>query len=145
MIPIYIYNIYGVMWQVTAVSKIKLVSFKMSPKSLLGVSELEYIRAIDAYIFCDSLWSVLFYDVLSIFINLYGQVLCFYTFQWNLLSEVSGFGKCAMKWSSNPHLKHIFGLRPLRSLHLLLKLLEFKGDLLCPLSFVCFLKHFLVG
>ena len=48
-------EISGVMWQVAPESKIQLFSFKLYPKSLLGISELEYIQIIDAYIFCDSL------------------------------------------------------------------------------------------
>ena len=60
------YKIYGVMWQVVCESKIKLVSCDMSPKSLLGISTLEDIPAIYWYIFCDSLFSLLFYDVLYI-------------------------------------------------------------------------------
>ena len=52
------------MWQVAPESKIQLVSCKLSPKQLLGISALEDMRVRDAYIFCDLLWSVLFPDTL---------------------------------------------------------------------------------
>ena len=48
------------MWKVIHESKIQLVSCEISPKYLLGLSMLEEIRAIDAYIFCDSFHSVFF-------------------------------------------------------------------------------------
>ena len=54
------YWISGVMWQVAPESKIQLVSCEMSPKYLLVISMLVYIHAIDSYIFCDSLSSVIF-------------------------------------------------------------------------------------
>ena len=73
-------EISGVMWQVAPESKIKLVSCDLSPKCLLGVSALEDICAIYVYIFCDFL-SVLFSKVLSIFVDLYTQVLGFYVLQ----------------------------------------------------------------
>ena len=117
----------AVMWQVVPESKAQLVSCKMSPEYLLEISTLENICAIYVYIFCDSVWSVLFYDILSIVVNLYARVLGFSVFQWNFLFKVSGFGKFAIKWSSNPHLKHVFSFWPLHSLHLLLELCEFKG------------------
>ena len=59
------------MWQVAHESKIQLVSCKLSPKSLLGLSALEDIHAINMHIFCHSLWSVPFSDVLYILINMY--------------------------------------------------------------------------
>ena len=68
----------------------------------------------------------MFSDVLSIFINLYAKVLGFSVFQWNLLFEVYGFGKFA----PDPHLKHVFGFQPLRSLRLLLEFHGLKGDFL---------------
>ena len=98
----------------------------MFTKSLIGLFVLEDIRAIDAYIFCDSLLYVLFPSVLSIFLDLYAQILGFSVFQWDFISKVSGFGKFAIKLSSDPHLKHVSGFRPLRSLHLLLELRELK-------------------
>ena len=48
-------EIYGVVCQVASKSKIQLISCNLSPKSLLGLSALEDIRAIDAYIVCDSI------------------------------------------------------------------------------------------
>ena len=41
------YEIYGVMLQVAHESKIQLVGCEISPKYLLGLSTLEYIRAIE--------------------------------------------------------------------------------------------------
>ena len=65
--------------------------------------------------------------------------------QWNFFSEVSGFGKFEIKWSSNPHMKHVFGFWLLRSVLLLLELRELKGDLLWPLPFLCCLIFFQLG
>ena len=79
--------------------------------------------------------------VLYMFVDMYARVLEFYVFQWTFLSEVSGFGKFVMKWSSDPHLKHIFGFQPLRSLHLLLYFHELKGGFLQPFSFLCCLRN----
>ena len=138
-------EISGVMWQVAPESKIKLVSCKLSPKSHPWISALKYIRAIYAYIFCDLLWSVLFTNVLSIFVDLYLQVLGFSMFHWTFLSEVFGFGKFAMKWSSDPHLKQVSGFRPLRSLRLLLELRELKSPFLYPFYFIYLLKRFTAG
>ena len=83
------------------------------------------MRDIDAYIICDSIWYVLFSEILSIFVDLYAQVLGFSMFQWNLFSKLYGFGK-VIKLSYNPRLKHAFGLRPLRLVYLLLELRELK-------------------
>ena len=74
-------EIYCVVLQVAPESKIQLVSCDLYPKFLLGISTLEYIHAIDAYILCASLLSVLFSNVLSIFFNLYAQFLGFSVFQ----------------------------------------------------------------
>ena len=60
-----------VMLQVAPESKTQLISCEMSPKYLLELSALEDVRSKDTYIFCNSLWSVLFSIVLSIFIDLY--------------------------------------------------------------------------
>ena len=138
-------EISGAVWQVAPESKIQLVSCELSPKYLLGISALEDISAIDVYIFCDSIWYVMFYDVLSIFVNLYALVLGFSVFQWTFLSKVYGFRKFAMKLSSDPHLKHVFCFWPLRSLQFLLDLCELKGGFLYPFYFLCCLKHFSVG
>ena len=44
-------EIFGDVWQVAPESKIQLVSFELSTKYLLGISTLEYVCDIDAYIF----------------------------------------------------------------------------------------------
>ena len=106
-------EISGVMWQVAPKYKPQLVRCELSPKSLLGIYALEKTCSIDLYIFSDFLWSILFSKSLSIFVNLYARDLVFSMFQWTFLSEVYGFGKFVMKWSSNPHLKHVFGFWPL--------------------------------
>ena len=125
-------EISGVMWQVAPESKFQLFSCKLSPKYLLGLYPLEEIFYIDAYIFCELFWSVILSEVLSIFADLYAQVLGFYVLQWNLFPKVSGFGKFTMKWPYNPNMKHLFGFKLLCSVHLLLELHEFMGDLLLP-------------
>ena len=103
------YEISGVMWQVTSDSKTQLVSCEMSPKYFLGFPHCNtYVPQRHL------LWYVLFSDVLSIFVYLYARYLGFYMFQWSFFFKVSGFGQFAMKTSSNPHLKHVFGFRPLR-------------------------------
>ena len=84
-------EIYGVMWQVEHEFKIQLVCLKLSPKYLLGISTLEDINTIDAYIFNEYLWYVLFSVILSIFFNLYVQVLGFYLLQWTVLSKLFCF------------------------------------------------------
>ena len=118
------YEIYGVIRQVAPESKIQLVSCEISPKSLLEISTLEYIRAIDAYIFCDPFHSIILFDSLYIFIDMHAQVLKFSAFQCTLIYDFSGFGKSAIQWSSDPHLKHVFGFRLLRSVRSFLKLRE---------------------
>ena len=138
-------EISGVMWQVAPESKIQLVSCELSQKSLLGMSILENIYAIDAYILCDSFLSVLLSNVLSIFVDMYERVLGFYVFQWTLFSELSGFLQFVMKWSSAPHLKYVFGFQPLRSVRLLLDLCELKDGFLLNFSFLCCLKNFQLG
>ena len=103
----------GFMWQVVPQSKIQLVSCELSPNYPLGISTLEDIYAIGAFIDCDLLWSVLFSSALSILVDLYAPFLGFSVFQWTFLSEVSGFGNFVIKWSSNPRMKHVFGFRPI--------------------------------
>ena len=87
------YEISGVMWQVAPESKIQLVSCELYPKYLLELSSLEYIRAIDAYIFCESFCSVLLYKVLSIFFNLYKRFWRFLVFMWSLFSGSLNYGQ----------------------------------------------------
>ena len=132
------------MWKVAPKSKTQLVRCEVSPNYILGMFTLEDIRAIDACIFCYSIWSVLIYDVLSIFANIYKHILGLSMFPWNFLSEVPGFGQLGMKWYSDPNLNHVFGFRPLCSLRLLLEFCELKGDFLYPFYFFCCLHHFLV-
>ena len=133
------------MWKIAPESKIQLVSCKMSPYFLLGISALVDTRTIDVYIFCDSLPSVLFCDVLFILFDLYARVLGFSVFQWKFLSRVSSFGQFSMKWSSDTHLKHVFGFQKLRSLRYLLELCVLKVGFLYPYLCICCLKTFSVG
>ena len=58
---------------------------------------------------------------------MYAQVFGFSLFQWTFVSEVSGFKKIAMKWSSDPHMKDVFSFQQVGSLRLLLKLSVIKG------------------
>ena len=136
------YEISSVMWEVSPKYKIQLVSCDLSSQYLLGVSALEYICAIDGYTFCELLSYVVFSDVLSIFVNIYAWVIFFSIFQQTFLSEVSGFRKFTIKWSSDPHLKGIFAFWPLCSARLLLYLRELKGDFLWKSCFPFCLKHF---
>ena len=122
-----------------------MVSCKLSPKSILGFFVLKYICAIDAYIFCGSLWSILFYGVLYIFVNLYAWVLGFSVFQWDFFPKLSSFGQFVMKLSSDPHLKHVFGFQPLRSVRLLLELNKLKGYFIWPLCFSVSKRFFRLG
>ena len=114
-------------------------------KYLLGLSELEYIRAIDVYIFCDSILYILFFSVLSIFVDLYALILVFSVLRWTFLYQVSSLGSISMKWSSDLHLKHVFGFRPLHSLCLSLELCGLKGFFLWTFSFICCLNYLSVG
>ena len=94
------------------------------------------------------LWLILICTVfwhLIHFVDLYARVLWFSVFQWTLFYEVSGLRKIAMKWSSDKHLKQVFGFWLLSSVRLLLELHKLKGDFLLPLSFTCCLKHFQLG
>ena len=56
--------------------------------------------------------NVLFSEILSVFFDLYAQVLAFYVFQWPFLSEFSGFNYFSMKWLYGPRLKHVCGFQP---------------------------------
>ena len=104
-------EISGVMLQVAPESKIQLVSCEIYQKSLLGISALEDIFYIDAYIICDLFWYLLLSGAFSIFVNIYAQVLGFYVFQWTFPPEVSSFGKKLMRWFSDPHLKRMMSKR----------------------------------
>ena len=74
-------EISGVMLQVAPEYKIQLVSCELSSSFIIGLYTFEDIYVIDAYIFCESLFSVLFSGVLSILFDLYAQVLEFSVFQ----------------------------------------------------------------
>ena len=141
------YETSGVMWQVALESKIQLVSYELSPKYILGVSTLEDIRAIDAYIFWDLFCSKFLSYALYIYFYLYVQVFGLYVFQKTLFSIFPGPGKSVIQWSSDPHLKHLFGFILLCSVHLLLGLRELKYELnfLFPFPFLCCLKKISVG
>ena len=123
----------------------QLVSCELFPESLLGLSSLEGIHAIDTFIFCDAFWYVLLSDILSNFFDLYARVLCFYVFQWTLFYEVSGLRKMVIQWCYDTHLKHLFGFWLLSLVPLLLEFHKLNGDFLLPLSFPCCLKHFSFG
>ena len=86
---------------------------------------------------CNALWRLIY------FVDLYAQVLGFSMFQWIFLSEVYGFGQFATKWSSNPHLKHVFNFWPSHSLHLLLELRGTKGGFYSVYPLLLFLKAFI--
>ena len=129
------------MWQVSPESKIWLVSFELPSKFILGLYLLEDIRAIDAYIFCDSLSSVLFSDVLSICFDLYARVLTFSVFQWTYLSEVSGFGKFAIKWSSKSTSEARIWFPTVTFITLIIIVAWIKGWFLIAFFFYYCLKH----
>ena len=115
-------------------------------KYLVRMSILEYIWPIDPKYL---LWLVLFsWTVFRqlIYFHLYVRTIFrILVFKWACFSKASGFRQFAMKWSSDPHLKHVFCFRLLRLLHLLLELRELKGDFLLILSFLCCLKSLSVG
>ena len=72
------------------------------------------------YIFCEFIWYVLLFNVLSIFIDIYARVLGSAVLRWTFLYKTSSLGQFVMKLSSNTHMKHIFGFWPLRFVRLLL-------------------------
>ena len=129
------------MWQVAPESKIQLISCELYPKYLIGLSALKYICAIDTYIFCDSLLSVLFNNVSSICVYIYAQVLRFPIIEWTFLSKVYDFGQFVMKWSSNLNLNLVFDFQPSRSFNLLLELRKLKDDFLLTFHSIRCLKH----
>ena len=130
------------MWQVAPESKIQLVSFNLSLGYFLGISALENICVIEAYIFCDQLWYVLFSDILSIFVDLYAHFLGFSVFQWSLLPKVSGFRKFAMKWSSHPFLKHVFGFLTITFSTIIIRVALIEWWFIIALSIFLFLIAF---
>ena len=135
------------MWQLVPESKMQLVSCKLPPKYLLGVSTLEGIHSIDAYIFMRLILFCTFVWFLIYFCWFYAQVFGFYMFQWTLFFEFSGFWQSVIQWSSNLHLKHVFGYWLLRSVRLFLGLryLKVELNLLLPFTFLCWFKNFSVG
>ena len=64
--PVTKYEISDVMWQFTPEYKTQLVSYKLSTKYTPGISALDGICAIEAYILCNSFCYELLYYVLSI-------------------------------------------------------------------------------
>ena len=98
----------SILWHVTPESKIQLVNYKLSPKFPLGNSSLPDMRAIDAYIFCSLLFLLLLHARLPFSLKL----TCFRRF----LSCFCGFGHFVIRWSSDPHLKHFWGVRSVRVL-----------------------------
>ena len=85
------YEISGVIWQVAPESKTQLVSCKLFPEYLLGISRLEYISAINAYIFHDSFCSVILSDALSILVDLNAPVFVFSVLQWPIFFWIFRF------------------------------------------------------
>ena len=138
-------EIYGVMWQVAPGSKIQLVIYELSPEYLLTLPTLEDIRAKYMHILCDSFCSVILPASFSVFVHIYAQVFVFYAFQLTIFSGFSSFGKSAIQWFSDPHLKHVFSLKLLHPVHSFVGLYELKEELNFLFPFICWLKNFLVG
>ena len=134
------------MLQVSLDSKTQLGSCDISPKYLLGLYTLEDICVIDAFILCDSFF---LYSCLIIYLFSRLVHISFWLFRIpaNSFTEFYGFENSAIHWSSNPHLKHIFGILFLSPVNLFLGLHELKNELilLLPFTFICCLKHFSVG
>ena len=138
-------DISGDMWQVAPESKIQLVSYDLSSKSLLGIYALEGICAIDEYIFC---WLLLYVLISNAFIFFCWPIhtsFRVYCVPVKYLIQDSSFGQLVMKWSSYPHLKHVFCFRQLFSLCFLLQLHGLKDGFSYLFSFICFLNRFSVG
>ena len=119
----------GVIWHVDPESTIQLVNCELSPKFLLRHSSLTDICAIDAYIF----WSLIFLSLLHSWLRFSIKHTCFCCFSLSF----GGFGYFAIRWSSDPHLKHFWGVR---SVHLLSELPAAQAF---SCSFLIHLKHFL--
>ena len=98
----------GVKWHVAPESKIQLVDCELSPNFSLGHLSLPDIRAIYPYIF----WSLLF--LLLSHARLPFSLKC--TFFCCFTLSFGGFGHSAIRWSSDPHLKHFWGVRYVRLL-----------------------------
>ena len=119
---------YGVLWHVDPESKTQLVNCKLSPKLPLGHSSLPNIRVIDAYIF----WSMLFLSLshARFLFSLKRNYLCRFSFSFG------GFENFAIRWSSDPHLKHFRGVRPIPLLS------EWPAARAFYFSCLILLKHF---
>ena len=106
------YETCGVIWHVAPESKIQSANYELSLKYLLGLLLLSDKRAIDAYIF----WSLFIYPLFHYFcvarLTFSLRHTCFHRFSFAL----GGFGHLEMRWSSDPHLKHLLDVR---SVHLL--------------------------
>ena len=83
--------------------KIQLVNCKLSRKYLLGFLSLPDIRAIDVYILWSSLFSPLSRERLTFSL----KRTCFCCFSLSF----GGFGHFAIRWSSDPYLKHFRDVR----------------------------------
>ena len=142
----YNFEIDGAVWQVAPESKIQLVGCELSPKTFLILSTLEDICAKYMYIFCESICSVFLSKTSSIFrfVRTSFQLVCV---PKNCLFWISGFGKSAFQWFSDPHLKHLFGFLMLYTGRLSLVLHEFIDELnfLLPFPLLCCFKNFSVG
>ena len=110
-----------------------------------GLSALEDTRYIEGYIFHDSFVSILFYDILS-FLSVCKSCRL-YNIPVGFLYHFCGFGQSMFQWFSDPHLKHIYGFRPLFSVWVILDLRELKYELKyeLTLSFLCALTIVSVG
>ena len=100
----------GIIWHFYPESKIQLVNWKLSPKCLLGNLSLSDIHAIYAYIF----WSLLFCQFSGYFSDAWSPLslkcTCFRRFSFYL----GGFIHFAIRWSSDPNLKHLGGVHSIR-------------------------------
>ena len=119
---------YGVIWHVAPESKIQLVNCELSPYFSLERLSLLDISAIYAYIF----WSSLFLPLLHARLPFLLKLTCLRIFSLSF----GGLGHFAIKWSSDPHLKHFWGGRS----EFLLD--ETSTARAFSFSFLILLKHF---
>ena len=96
------------MWHVSPESKIQLVNCKLSPKFPLGNLSLPEICVIYADIF----WSLLFLLLSHESLPFSLKRTCFR----RLSLSFGGFEYFAIRWYSDPHLKHFLGVRSVRLL-----------------------------
>ena len=109
-----------------------MVNCELSPKSLLRLLLLSYIRAIDAYIF----WSLSLSPFSNSFCDTWLLLSLKRTCFRHLLLSVGGFGHSESRWYSYLHLIHSLGVRSVRRLFKSLAAQAFY------LSFLILLKHF---